>query len=187
VCGIISTTLQKPLCNGCIQHYREQHILIVLVDDLQLEIWFSENAKDVPTPILTRPGIAEILFGSGKTAAHRIEPGTSDGSSSAQATSILHLASSYHSQASEPRLNNSVRTVGGVAQSRGLNKFKNLGKANQAVELRKAKQEEAKLLDNGIRISAVLWMAEGSESNRLTEVCFLLLNSEGICINFFVR
>lgn len=155
------------------------------VDDLQLEIWFSENAKDVPTPILTRPGIAEILFGSGKTAAHRIEPGTSDGSSSAQATSILHLASSY--QASEPRLNNSVRTVGGVAQSQGLNKFKNLGKANQAVELRKAKQEEAKLLDNGIRISAVLWMAEGSESNRLTEVCFLLLNSEGICINFFVR
>ena len=158
----------------------------MLVDDLRLEIWFSENGKDVPTPILTKPGIAEILFGSGKTATHCIEPGTSDGSSSALATSILQLASSYHSQASEPRLNNSVRTVGGVAQPRGLNKFKNLGKANQAVALRKAKQEEAKLLDNGIRISAVLWMAEGS-SNRLTEVRFLLLNSEGICINFFVQ
>ncbi|EDR01155.1 uncharacterized protein LACBIDRAFT_333554 [Laccaria bicolor S238N-H82] len=105
-----------------------------------------------------------------KTTAHRIEPGTSDGlSSAALATSILHLASSYHSQASEPRLNNSIRTVGGVAQPRGLNKFKNLGKANQAVELRKAKQEEVKLLDNGIRISAVLWMVEGS-SNQLTEI-----------------
>lgn len=134
---------------------------------------FSENAKDVPTPILTKPGIAEILFGGGKTVDHRIEPGTSEGSSSALVTSILHLASSYHSQASEPRLNNTVRTVGGVAQPRGLNKFKNLDKANQAVKLRKAKQEEAKLLDNGIRISAVLWMAEGS-SNRLTEVRFLL-------------
>lgn len=186
MCGVISTSLQKPLCNGCIKHYREQHILVVPVYDLQLKNSFSENAKDVPTPILTKPGIVEILFGSGKTAAHCVEPSISDGSSSALVTSILHLASSYHSQASEPRLNNSVRTVGGVAQPQGLNKFKNLGKANQAVELRKAKQEEAKLLDNGIRISAVLWMAEGS-SNRLTEVHVLLLNPEGVCVNFFVR
>ena len=118
---------------------------------------------------MTRPGIAGILFGTEKTQTINNSSDSSD-----VATSILQLASSYHSKASEPRLNNSVRTVGGVSQPRpgGLNKFKNLGKAAQALELRKAKQDEAKLLDNGIRISAVLWMAEGPGSSKLTEVWF---------------
>jgi hypothetical protein len=124
----------------------------------------------VPSSILTRPGIAEIIFGSGKTATTG-QP-VDLGDSSDVASSILHLASSYHSRALEPRLNNSVRTVGGISQPRpgGLNKFKNLGKANQALELRKGKQEEAKLLDSAIRISAVLWMVEGPGTSKLTEV-----------------
>lgn len=145
-----------------------------------------ENANDVPNSILTRPGIAEILFGSKKiasaTAGHHLDSGA-DSSELDVATSILHLASTYHSQASEPRLNNSVRTIGGGSQSRpatGLNKFKNLGKANQALELWKVKQEEAKLLDNGIRISAVLWMSDGLGVSNFTEVWFCFLNCRGI-------
>jgi hypothetical protein len=136
-----------------------------------------ENAKEVPSSILTTPGIAGILFGSGKTP----DSATTGDSSDAVATSILHLASSYQSKASEPRLNNSVRTVGSVSQPRSLNNFKNLGKAKQALELRKVKQDEAKLLDSGIRISAVLWMAEGPGASKLTEVCFPShsLNVEG--------
>lgn len=50
----------------------------------------------------------------------------------------------------------------------GLNRFKNLGKANQVVAERKAKRDDMSLLAVvGIKVSAMLWsLAEGPGAGR---------------------
>ena len=90
------------------------------------------------------------------------------------ASAVLQLASTYQSKASDKRLYNKVRTqaVGKPElEERGLNKlpYKNLGKAHKVVEDRKVKNNEAKLLDDGIRVGATLWSADSTRAP--TEVC----------------
>ena len=81
------------------------------------------------------------------------------------ASAVLQLALTYQSKASDKRLHNKVRTVGKPElEERGLNKlpYKNLGKAHKVVEERKVKNNEAKLLDDGIRVGATLWSADNA-------------------------
>lgn len=71
------------------------------------------------------------------------------------ALEILHSAAQHQGKASDTRLSTKPS-----AQENGefnLKNFKNLKKAHSIVEERKAKKDEAKLLDAGIRVSAMLW------------------------------
>ena len=96
---------------------------------------------------------------------------------SSVASAVLQLASTYQSKASDRSLHNKVRTVGKPElEECGLNKipYKNLGKANKVVEERKVKNNEAKLLDDGIRVGATLWSADGKVPKEVS--LFILYN-----------
>ena len=96
---------------------------------------------------------------------------------SSVASAVLQLASTYQSKSSDKRLHNKVRTVGKPElEECGLNKlpYKNLGKANKVVEERKVMNNEAKLLDDGIRMSATLWSADGKAPKEVS--LFILSN-----------
>lgn len=71
-----------------------------------------------------------------------------------RASAIISSAQGYQAQASDPRLNK-PSTARGVEG--GLNKFKNLGKAQIIVAERKVKRNEANLVGVGIKIGATLW------------------------------
>ena len=71
------------------------------------------------------------------------------------ALEILHSAAQYQVKASDTRL--STKPSARENSEFSLKNFKNLKKAQSIVEERKAKKEEAKLLDTGIRVSAMLW------------------------------
>ena len=95
------------------------------------------------------------------------------------ASAVLQLAATYQLKASDKRLYNKVRTqaVGKPELEQGLNKlpYKNLGKAHKIVEDRKVKNNEAKLLDDGIRVGATLWSADTKAAK---EVCSFSLLSK---------
>ena len=78
------------------------------------------------------------------------------------ASAVIVSAQEFQAKASDPRLKNKPSTARGA--DGGLNKYKNLGKANLVVAERKNKREEANLIGigNGIKVSATLWsMDEG--------------------------
>jgi hypothetical protein len=126
-------------------------------------MFFSEQEEnDVPKAILRMHGMAEILSANTEDDENLLDIDTLPHQSPV-ASAVLQLASTYQSKASDKRLHNKVRTVGKPElEERGLNKFpyKNLGKAQKVVEERKAKNQEAKLLDDGIRVGATLWSAD---------------------------
>lgn len=70
------------------------------------------------------------------------------------ASAIISSAQRYQARASDPRLNKSSTARGAEG---GLNKFKNLGKAQVVAAERKAKREEANLIGVGIKVGATLW------------------------------
>lgn len=109
-------------------------------------------------------GMAEILFADAQDDGNLSDIDTRP-VQSPLASAVMQLASTYQSKASDKRLHNKVRTVGKPeSEERGLNKppYKNLGKAQKVVEARKAKNNEAKLLDDGIRVGATLWSADNA-------------------------
>jgi hypothetical protein len=71
------------------------------------------------------------------------------------ALKILQSAAQYQVKASDTRL--STKPSARENSEFNLKNFKSLKKANSVVEERKAKKEEAKILDTGIRVSAMLW------------------------------
>ena len=107
-------------------------------------------------------GMAKILSADTQDNGYLSDIGTPP-CQSPVASAVLQLASTYQSKASDKRLHNKVCTVGKPElEERGLNKlpYKNLGKAHKVVEERKAKNNEAKLLDDRIRVGATLWSAD---------------------------
>lgn len=120
----------------------------------------SEAAESTPNSILVLIKDHAIIFGN-----HSDNEDTPSSALSQNATYIFQNASGHHQNASDTRLNNRVRTVGNssVRAPDGLNKYKNLGKAEKVIAERKAKNDEGKIAvsENGIRISAALWMSDG--------------------------
>ena len=109
----------------------------------------------------------EILFGKDADSdvditGHRSEPNVEDITST-----ILDCAKVHQSQASKPRLHNTVRTAGSIHSSlTSISNVKNLDKANSMVAERKKKAEEAKLTEVGIRIAATLWILDNSSKSK---------------------
>jgi hypothetical protein len=117
-------------------------------------------------------GLAEILSAEAQDDGNLSDIDTRQ---SAVASAVLQLASTYQSKASDKRLQNKVRTVGKPElEESGLNKlpYKNLGKAHKVVEERKLKNNEAKLLDDGIRVGATLWSADGKAPKEVSLFIF---------------
>lgn len=117
---------------------------------------FIEKEPQIPRSILSIPGIAALLFegmGIGLTE---------------EASAVIVSAQQFQAKASDPRLNKPITARGADG---GLNKFKNLGKANQIVAERKAKRDEVNLvgIGNGIRVSATLWSI-GEGHSKMSQV-----------------
>lgn len=89
-----------------------------------------------------------------------------------RASAIISSAQGYQAQASDPRLNK-PSTARGVEG--GLNKLKNLSKAQTVVAERKAKREEANLVGTGIKVGATLWKIP--EQGKMTKVGLLAYKS----------
>jgi len=109
--------------------------------------------------------MAEILSADTQDDRNLLDIDTPPGQSPL-ASAVLQLAPTYQSKASDKRLHNKVCTVGKPElEEHGLNKllYKNLGKAQKVVKERKVKNNEAKLLDDGIRVGATLWSADNVE------------------------
>lgn len=113
--------------------------------------------------------MADILFGD--DAEENITPATSSteqgGDVSEITSAILARAKVHQSQASGPRLHNTVRTAASISNpstSRPDYKFQNLNKAQKVVAERKKKTEEAKLTEVGIRLAATLWILDNSSN-----------------------
>lgn len=70
------------------------------------------------------------------------------------ASAIISSAQGYQAKASDPQLSKPSTARGADG---GLNKFKNLEKAQAVVAERKAKREEANLVGVGIKVAATLW------------------------------
>lgn len=122
--------------------------------------------------VLRLQGIAEILVrkdadSDADITGHGSEPNVEDVTSA-----ILDRAKVHQSQASKPRVHNTVHTAGSIRNSStSIPNFKNLDKANKVVAERKKKAEEAKLIEVGIRIAATLWILDNSSnSNTPTQV-----------------
>ncbi|PPQ94491.1 hypothetical protein CVT25_013803 [Psilocybe cyanescens] len=84
-------------------------------------------------------------------------------------SSIFARAKVHQSQASKPRLHNSVCTTGSTSNSSSSGsdfKFQNLNKAQKVLADRKKKAEEGKLTEVGIRIAATLWILDNSSSSK---------------------
>lgn len=127
----------------------------------------AETVSDVPASVLKLRGMADILFGENAeagadTIGDEFEPNVKDLTSR-----ILERATFHQSQASKPRLHNTVRTAGSISGSSTSSLgFKNLNKAQKVVADRKKKTEEAKLTEAGIRIAATLWILDNSLKSR---------------------
>jgi hypothetical protein len=127
----------------------------------------AETASDVPMFVLRLRGMTEILFGKDADSdaditGHGSEPNVEDITSA-----ILDRAKVHQSQASKPRLHNTVRTAGSIrSSSTSISNVKNLDKANSVVAERKKKAEEAKLTEVGIRIAATLWILDNSSKSK---------------------
>lgn len=123
-----------------------------------------EEAVAVPTSILSLPGIPELILG--RTVSQR--DGTSSSSAPLElATSIMESASVFQKKASTTRLAQALIAY----RSPGLAGFQhtncNLDSAAKVKVARKAKNEESKLLNNGIHVTASLWE---SHKNKLSQV-----------------
>lgn len=85
------------------------------------------------------------------------------------ASAIVQSALGYQAKANDPRLNRPSTAQGSEG---GLNKFKNLGRAQTVVAQRKAKKEEINLLGVGIKVWATLWkITQGN--GKMTQVWIL--------------
>jgi hypothetical protein len=161
-CGLSSAIIKHALCNGCIKTYREGASLLNSSSPLHLPI---EKEPQIPRSILSIPGVAALLFEENTM-------GMGDGLSEGASAAIIS-AQHFQAKASDPRLTNKPSTARGA--DGGLNKFKNLGKANQVVAERKSKREEANLIGigNGIKVSATLWSMEEGHGKMLqvSDVC----------------
>jgi hypothetical protein len=119
--------------------------------------------------------MSDILFGDDVEA--NVTPAImteQDGESDVSeiTSAILARAKVHQSQASGPRLHNTVRTAASISDSssstsRSEYKFQNLNKAQKVVAERKKKTEEAKLTEVGIRIAATLWILDNSSKKRV--------------------
>jgi hypothetical protein len=142
--------------------YREGASLLNSSSPLHLPI---EKEPQIPRSILSIPGVAALLFEENTM-------GMGDGLSEGASAAIIS-AQHFQAKASDPRLTNKPSTARGA--DGGLNKFKNLGKANQVVAERKSKREEANLIGigNGIKVSATLWSMEEGHGKMLqvSDVC----------------
>jgi hypothetical protein len=133
---------------------------------LTSSFFLEQEDNDVPKAILRMHGMAEILSADTQDDRNLSDIDTTP-RQSPLASAVLQLASTFQSKASDKRLHNKVRTVGKAElEERGRNKlpYKNLGKAQKIVEERKAKNNEAKLLDDGIRVGATLWSADNAKA-----------------------
>ena len=74
-------------------------------------------------------------------------------------SAVLQLASTYQSKASDKQL-----------------PYKNLGKVHRVVEERKVKNNEAKLLDDRIRVGVTLWSAD-NVAKALKEVSLFIFSN----------
>lgn len=86
-----------------------------------------------------------------------------------QTTTLLQSACSYQAKASDTRLAKPSTSKGG-GEALGLNKFKNIQKAQAVKAERIAKKEEAKLIDTGIRVAATLWSTDGKRFSQITPI-----------------
>jgi len=98
--------------------------------------------------ILKMPGVAPLVL-EHTTMGMGSNLGLTDG-----ASDIVISAQGYQVKASDPRLSKPSTARGAEG---GLNKFKNLGKAQVVVAERKAKRAEANLVGVGIKVGATLW------------------------------
>lgn len=128
-----------------------------------------EKEPQIPRSILSISGVAALLF-EGNTTTVDGDFGLTEGAAAA-----IISAQQFQAKASDPRLSNKPSTARGA--DGGLNKFKNLGKANQVVAERKNKREEANLIGigNGIKVSATLWCMNEDHGKMLpvSNVCLL--------------
>ncbi|EDQ99971.1 uncharacterized protein LACBIDRAFT_334558 [Laccaria bicolor S238N-H82] len=106
-----------------------------------------KKAPHIPTTILRIQGVTPLLLEQNATDMG----GT--------------FRQGYQAQASDPRLNK-PSTAHGVEG--GLNKLKNLSKAQTVVAERKAKREEANLVGTGIKVGATLWKIP--EQGKMTKI-----------------
>ncbi|KAF8884385.1 hypothetical protein BD779DRAFT_1741354 [Infundibulicybe gibba] len=92
-CGVIGNNITIPICNGCLNIYK--------------------NESDIPAAVIRLPGAYQLLFGDQRAASD--EPEIVEKS----LTSILKSASRYQAQASDRRTGNSVKSL---ASRPGLSK-----------------------------------------------------------------
>jgi hypothetical protein len=153
-----SNIIKHALCNGCIKTYRKEHYSLNSSSSLHLLI---ENEPTIPRSILSISGVAALLF------EENMPGGDGNFGLTEEASAVIISARQFQAKASDPRLTNKPSTARGA--DGGLNKFKNLGKANQVVAERKNKREEANLvgIGNGIKVSATLWSIEEGHGRML--------------------
>ena len=110
---------------------------------------------------MSLPGIAALLF-----EQNTLEIDNNNGLSE-EASAAVVSAQKFQAKASDSRLKNKPTTARGA--DGGLNRFKNLGKANLVVAERKSKREEVTLMgiDNDIKVSATLWSIEEGHGKML--------------------
>jgi hypothetical protein len=108
--------------------------------------------------ILKLPGMRSILLADDSQPPEGDEGGSENTALSNDALEILHSAAQYQVKASDTRL--STKPSARENSEFNLKNFKSLRNAQSIVEERKAKKEEAKLLDTGIRVSAMLWSVD---------------------------
>ncbi|KAF8805628.1 hypothetical protein BYT27DRAFT_7258067 [Phlegmacium glaucopus] len=101
--------------------------------------------------ILKMPGVASLFLE--QTTTGMMDMGNNLELTNS-ALDIISSAQGYQAKASDPRLSKPSTARGPEG---GLNKFKNLGKAQSVVAERKAKRAEATLVGIGIKVGATLW------------------------------
>ncbi|KAF8952860.1 hypothetical protein BDZ97DRAFT_1909005 [Flammula alnicola] len=107
-----------------------------------------QHAPHIPTAILRIQGVAPLLLEQ-NTMGMGDDLDLTDGTSA-----VITSAQEYQAKASDPRLNKPSTARGAEG---GLNRFKNLGKAQSVIAERKGKRDEANLIGVGIKVSATLW------------------------------
>jgi len=134
-----------------------------------------EKAPHIPTSILRIQGVAPLLL------EKNVADMGGDVSLTERASAIISSAQVYQAQASDPRLNK-PSTARGVEG--GLNKLKNLGKAQTVVAERKAKRDEANLVGTGIKVGATLWkIPEEGKMSKVRHARITLLTYKSYQLN----
>ena len=168
-----------------LKNHCAKHVLIITVSIFSPEtkssltsFFLEQEDNDVPKVILRMHGMAKILSTDTQDNGNLLDViSLAPPHQSSVASAVLQLASTYQSKASDKHLHNKVWTVRKPElEDCRLNKlpYKNLGKANKVVKERKVKNNEAKLLDDGIRVGATLWSADGKAPKEVS--LFILSN-----------